>query len=282
MEKFRKVVSLTRAQRVTEGAGVKLNRAVGFGDEYEYDPFLLLDDIHSTEPSDYLAGFPWHPHRGIETVTYLLRGAVEHGDSIGNGGVIETGEVQWMTAGSGIVHQEMPRLTHGEFRGIQLWVNLPAIHKMMKPRYRGIAAADLPVVTNGDGVEVRVIAGVYGDSIGPAQELVRDPTYLDVTLAPGAVFTHPFADGHTVFAYVLEGNGAFGDDHPAGYGNVALFDREGGAFHAEASEDPFRFLVFSGDPLREPIAWRGPIVMNTQEELLTAFRELEKGNFIKS
>lgn len=280
MSRYRRISGLKRPTPVLEGAGVRLHRAVGTGDEYEFDPFLLLDDIHSDNPADYLAGFPWHPHRGIETVTYVLRGTVEHGDSIGNRGAINSGDVQWMTAGSGIVHQEMPQRFSGDFRGLQLWVNLPATHKMMNPRYRGIVADEIPKCVEESGTVVRLLAGSYGECTGPAKDLVRSPTYFDVTLPPGEVFSHPFPADHTVFAYVLEGNGAFGEDTPVGYETVALFG-EGEVFRAEAGADALRFFLFSGEPLREPIAWRGPIVMNTEEELYVAFEELREGTFIK-
>lgn len=280
MSTLRKVATLSRSTPVLEGAGVRLHRAVGNGDEYEFDPFLLLDDIHSSNPSDYIAGFPWHPHRGIETVTYVLRGTVEHGDSIGNRGAINSGDVQWMTAGSGIVHQEMPQRFSGDFRGLQLWVNLPASHKMMAPRYRGLTADEIPACTAENGTVVRVIAGSYGGCVGPAKDLIRSPTYFDIELQPGEVFTHPFPRGHTVFAYVLDGKGAFGEGTPVAYENVCLFG-DGEIFRAEAGSDILRFFLFSGEPLREPIAWRGPIVMNTAEELYTAFEELREGTFIK-
>jgi len=281
MNRIRKLATLSRSQSVIEGAGVRLHRAVGIGDEYQFDPFLLLDDIHSADPADYLLGFPWHPHRGIETVTYVLNGTVEHGDSIGNRGAINSGDVQWMTAGNGIIHQEMPKRTPGVFRGLQLWVNLPRTHKMMEPRYRGLAAAEIPACELPDGTLVRVLAGRFGDCEGPARDLVRAPTYFDLTLPPGQTFTHPFPSGHTVFAYVLEGSGAFGDESAVAHRNVALFG-DGELFRAESGPEGLRFFLFSGEPLREPIAWRGPIVMNTEEELYTAFQELDEGSFIKS
>lgn len=280
MPVLREVVFTGRSHLVSEGAGVLLHRAVGFGDEYEFDPFLLLDDIHSADPADYTPGFPWHPHRGIETVTYVLNGSVEHGDSMGNEGVIASGDIQWMTAGSGVVHQEMPKITPGVFRGLQLWVNLPASGKMTPPRYRSIEAASVPSAPLEGGGEVKIIAGNYAGLEGPAREIVRRPVYLDVILPPGGSFFHDAPPGHTVFAYVLYGSGTMGGSWPVSHANVVLFGKEG-RVEVSASDGGMRFLLFSGEPLKEPIAWRGPIVMNTEAELLTAFDELERGSFLK-
>ena len=264
-----------------EGAGVRLKRVFGHTEVPELDPFLLLDDIHSENPEDYSAGFPWHPHRGIETVTYVLHGDIEHGDSIGNRGTIADGDIQWMTAGSGIVHQEMPQPTRGDMRGLQLWVNLPASMKMMDPRYRDVRADTIPVVTEG-GVRVRVVAGSYMGRSGPLDDLVLNPGYLDVTLSPGALFQHTFEPDHTVFAYTLDGAGhyspASGDY--AGKEEIILYGR-GDRVEIRAGEAGLRFLLISGQPIREPVAWRGPIVMNTEEELYEAFREYRDGTFIK-
>jgi redox-sensitive bicupin YhaK (pirin superfamily) len=265
-----------------EGAGVRLKRAFGHAEAPKLDPFLLLDDIHSENPEDYTAGFPWHPHRGIETVTYVVHGDIEHGDSIGNRGGIGDGDVQWMTAGSGIVHQEMPQPIGGDMRGLQLWVNLPASMKMMDPRYRDIKADTIPVVTQEAGIRVRVVAGNYGRESGPMEDLVQSPTYLDVKLSPGMKFKHGIEPDHTVFAYTLDGSGSFSTE------SGILVDKEhvvlyGSGDHVEiiAGDTGLRFLLISGQPIGEPVAWRGPIVMNTEEELHEAFREYRDGTFIK-
>ena len=279
MTAIREVKKLYTSRPTREGAGVRLKRAVGWGDPHEFDPFLLLDDIHSEDSADYAAGFPWHPHRGIETVTYVLDGVVEHGDSIGNQGAIRSGDVQWMTAGSGIIHQEMPQPMRGDFRGLQLWVNLPSSHKMMGPRYRGIEAAEIPACRLADGAVVRVVAGRFGECQGPAGELIREPVYLDVTLPAGREFRHGLPPNHTVFAYVLTGSGSMGRGGVSAE-NVILLG-PGEETDTRAGDGGLRFLLFSGEPLREPIAWRGPIVMNTEEELDLAFHEYRNGTFIK-
>ena len=283
----------TRSVRATftsrptlEGAGVHLRRAFGFDQVPQFDPFLMLDDFRSDEPEHFLKGFPWHPHRGIETVTYLLRGDVEHADSMGNAGVIGAGCAQWMTAGGGIVHQEMPLGDeHGVIEGFQLWVNLPASEKMMEPRYRGVSADEIPLVAASSGALIRVIAGAVDGVRGPVQGIVTDPEYLDVTLPPGSAFEHATTPGHTVFAYVIAGRACFGDQ-PAqrclGDAAVALFD-DGDRVVARAQGDQAaRFLLVSGRPIGEPVAWGGPIVMNTREELRQAFDELELGTFIRT
>jgi redox-sensitive bicupin YhaK (pirin superfamily) len=282
MKTIREVASLYRSRPTIEGAGVHLKRAVGWGDPYEFDPFLLLDDFHSRNPADYVAGFPWHPHRGIETVTYMLEGVVAHGDSIGNRGEIRSGDVQWMTAGGGIVHQEMPQPHEGDFRGTQLWVNLPRSHKMMEPRYRGIEADQIPECRLENGALVKVIAGRYGECVGPVTDLVLSAEYLDVTLPVRRAFAHPTPPGHTCFAYVLTGEGFVGSGQGAAVSteNVVLFG-PGDSVAARAGADGMRFLLLTGEPLGEPIAWRGPIVMNTEEELDTAWRELREGTFLK-
>jgi len=264
-----------------EGAGVRLRRAFPHGNELNFDPFLLLDDFGSDNPADYLAGFPWHPHRGIETVTYILRGAVEHGDSIGNSGTIGDGDVQWMTAGSGIIHQEMPVRTEGRTRGFQLWVNLPAANKMMAPRYRDVRAKTIPLVKAGRGVEIRLISGNAGGVAGPVQDLVVDIDYMDISLEPGSSWKRDFPPGRNSFIYVISGmagiTGVEGDSGPetlVSLGSSQLLDVRTGPSGA-------RFLLASGAPLHEPVAWGGPIVMNTQEELDLAFGELDKGTFIR-
>jgi hypothetical protein len=282
MDMARKVVTVSRSRPTIEGAGVKLKRAFGYRDVPRFDPFLMLDDFHSDNPEDYMAGFPWHPHRGIETVTYMLGGRVEHGDSMGNKGVIGPGELQWMTAGSGIVHQEMPQKTSGMLAGFQLWVNLPASQKMMDPQYRDIKATDPPVVRRGDGAVIRVIAGEVAKKRGPVRDIVVDPQYLDVALPAGATFEHPIKRGHTAFAYVVEGEGQFDPDpkSKAGPEDLVLFG-DGETASIRSLDRPLRFLLVSGKPISEPVAWGGPIVMNTQKELEIAFEEYENGTFLK-
>ena len=282
MSIVREPVSIFSSIPVMEGAGVRLKRAFGHAEAPKLDPFLLLDDIHSGNPADYTAGFPWHPHRGIETVTYVLHGDVEHGDSIGNRGSIKDGDVQWMTAGSGIVHQEMPQPISGQMRGLQLWVNLPASMKMMDPRYRDIKADTIPVVTQEAGNRVRVVAGSYQGVSGPMKDLVQSPVYLDITLAPGTRFSHSFEPDHTVFAYTLDGTGNFSPNgrKPVRDENVILYG-PGDVVEITAGKSGLRFLLISGQPIGEQVAWRGPIVMNTEEELSQAFQEYRDGTFIK-
>jgi quercetin 2,3-dioxygenase len=301
MSESRRIRSVVTSRPTIEGAGVHLNRAIGFQDAGVYDPFLLLDDFRSDTPEHYLKGFPWHPHRGIETITYVLAGGVEHGDSLGNTGVIASGDVQWMTAGSGIIHQEMPKGdARNSISGFQLWANLPAADKMMDPRYRGLTAAEIPEVKQANGTTIRIIAGTVEGTSGPVRDVVTGPEYLDVTVPAGAAFTHPTPRGHTVFAYVIAGSGVFCGQHdPFSYerrgasyfemerrtqvGNrrLVLFG-DGDQVTIGAEEEPVRVLLISGKPIGEPIAWYGPIVMNTQEELRTAFEELERGTFIKT
>jgi redox-sensitive bicupin YhaK (pirin superfamily) len=278
----RVVRRIVRSNPVVEGAGVHLQRVFTYHQAPELDPFLLLDDFHSSEPSQYLAGFPWHPHRGIETITYVLEGEVEHGDSMGNQGVIQAGGVQWMTAGSGIVHQEMPRgRADGLLWGFQLWANLPASHKMMDPRYQELAAEQVPEVAVDHGVRMRVVCGHANGVEGPVRDVVTDPQYLDVTVPAGARLAHAVQDGYTAFAYVVEGDGLFGvADAPAAAGSLVVFAPEGECLRVRADAG-VRFLLVSGRPLREPVAWRGPIVMNTQEELRIAFDEYQRGTFLK-
>lgn len=280
----RRIRRVHKSRATLEGAGVRLHRAIGDGAPQEFDPFLLLDDFRSDEPSEYVKGFPWHPHRGMETITYVLRGEVEHGDSLGNLGVISAGDVQWMSAGSGIIHQEMPKgEVGGAMYGFQLWANLPAASKMTEPRYRGISASEIPEVTDAGGAIVKIIAGAVGGVTGPVRDVVTRPEYLDVTIPPGASFTHPTPRGHTVFAYVFEGQGVFDDKGASPIGNHSLveFDDGDSVTAAAAEREPLRFLLVSGKPIGEPIAWQGPIVMNTQEELDTAFAELEANTFVK-
>ncbi len=264
-----------------EGAGVRLRRAFGFGSERSFDPFLMLDDFRADDPADFDAGFPWHPHRGIETITYVLRGDVEHADSLGNSGVIGSGDVQWMTAGSGIVHQEMPKGDGGHMWGFQLWANLPAAEKMTEPRYRGLTGVDIPEVRREDiGTCVRVIAGEVDGVRGPVEGIVIDPQYLDVTVRPGCTFEHGIEPGHTAFAYAIEGGGEFAPEADLVNRQVVLYT-DGDSVRVRAGDTGVRFLLLSGRPLREPIAWGGPIVMNTHEQLREAFAEYRDGTFIK-
>ena len=284
-----------------EGAGVRLKRAFGFHEVPQLDPFLLLDCFHSDHRDDYVRGFPWHPHRGIETITYVLDGDVEHQDSLGNRGVIRPGDVQWMTAGSGIIHQEMPKgSAKGRMWGFQLWANLPRAHKMMDPRYREVTSTQIPSVKTAEGATVRIICGAMGDVHGPVREIVTDPEYLDVSLPAGKTFTHAVKPGYTVFAYVVEGEAHFDpgrnpfdreaigenyfDMQPScvcGEGTIALYAPAGDTVLVTTEKQPVRFLLVSGKPLKEPVAWYGPIVMNTKAELQTAFQEFQAGTFIK-
>jgi redox-sensitive bicupin YhaK (pirin superfamily) len=298
---IRAVKRIIESRPTTEGAGVKLRRAFGFGDTEEFDPFLLFDDFRNDRPQEYLAGFPWHPHRGIETITYVLAGEVEHGDSLGNRGTLGAGDIQWMTAGRGIIHQEMPKGdARGRMHGFQLWANLPAALKMTAPRYQDVTGADIPEITDDDGTRVRVICGEFWGRKGPVDGIAADPRYLDVWIPAGQRRTLPVETSRHAFAYVFEGAGAFRDasapqgvltdttgeldDHPvrhqAGDRSLVLFDR-GDAITVQAGDAGLRFLLVSGTPLEEPVAWHGPIVMNTESELRQAFAELRQGTFIK-
>jgi redox-sensitive bicupin YhaK (pirin superfamily) len=279
----RTIKRLSVSRPTLEGAGVHLKRAFGFGDPHLFDPFLLLDDFRGDDPSDYSRGFPWHPHRGIETITYVLTGDVEHGDSLGNAGVIGAGDVQWMTAGSGIVHQEMPQGDAlGRMYGFQLWANLPASQKMMDPRYREVKSADIPEVTLEGGVKVRVISGEAGGIRGPVRDIVIEPDYLDITLPAGVKHAFPMQASHTAFAYIFEGAGIIpaSPGEELENGSLILFG-EGDEIQIRAGDTGMRLLLISGKPLHEPIAWYGPIVMNTDAELELAFKEYREGTFIK-
>ena len=284
MSVLRKSLRTTRSQPVIEGAGVHLKRAFGHGEAPDFDPFLLLDDFRSSRPDHYLKGFPWHPHRGMETITYMLDGSVAHGDSMGNAGTIGPGDVQWMTAGSGIVHQEMPRGdATGKMGGFQLWANLPASHKMMAPRYQEIPAHQIPEILLDGGIRVRVVCGRVGDAKGPVTDIVIDPQYLDVSMPPRTRFSHSVTPGYTVIAYVVAGRGIFAETVGAqalGNGSLVAFE-DGDRIAAATAGDAFRFLLISGKPIGEPVAWQGPIVMNTRVELALAFREYRGGSFIK-
>ncbi len=269
-----------KSKPVIEGAGVHLKRAFGFAEVPEFDPFLMLDDFRSDNPEHFIKGFPWHPHRGIETITYVLKGDVEHGDSMGNKGVISSGDVQWMTAGSGIIHQEMPKGDdRGSMYGFQLWANLPASQKMMAPRYRGITASQMPEVELEGGVRIKIIAGTVAGVTGPVKDIVIQPQYLDCTVPKGESYSHSTNPDHTAFIYVIGGAGVV---NGAGVANRTLILLDtGDQFSIEARESSIRFLLLTGKPLKEPIAWHGPIVMNTQAELEIAFREYQEGTFVK-
>jgi len=297
---LRPIKQIIQPKPTIEGAGVKLQRAFGFGKTEEFDPFLLLDDFRNDNPEDYLAGFPWHPHRGIETITYVLAGSVEHGDSLGNKGKMTAGDVQWMTAGSGIMHQEMPRGdAEGRMHGFQLWANLPSALKMTDPRYQDIPSSAIPEVVDDDGVRVRVICGEFWGKRGPVEGVAADPQYLDVYVPPGQRKRLKVETTRNAFAYVFAGSGAFGDasdpravlteqvakpfappEYDVSNHSLALFDR-GDEVAVEAGPEGIRFLLVSGKPIEEPVAWYGPIVMNTQAELRQAMAELRDGNFIK-
>jgi quercetin 2,3-dioxygenase len=298
---IRPVKRIVQAKPTLEGAGVRLRRAFGFGDTTDFDPFLLLDDFRNEHPEDYLKGFPWHPHRGIETITYILAGNVSHGDSLGNSGVLGAGDVQWMTAGSGILHQEMP---HGDptgrMHGFQLWANLPSSLKMTPPRYQDVKSKEIPVETDNDGTSVRIITGEFWGKRGPVDGIAAEPIYVDVSVPAGKLKTLKVDTSRHAFAYVFEGSGSFRDasdpmavrtenTDPTGASSVGvaenrslvLFDT-GDEVTVQAGDAGIRFLLISGQPLLEPVAWGGPIVMNTEEELRQAFAELHNGTFIKA
>jgi redox-sensitive bicupin YhaK (pirin superfamily) len=278
---MKKVLESISIKETLEGAGVKLHRGFGYFEVPKFDPFLLFDDFSGNNPSDYLAGFPWHPHRGIETVTYILDGDVRHKDSIGNAGVIGKGDIQWMTAGSGIIHEEMPEGTGG-IKGFQLWVNLPKSHKMMQPRYQDIAAKNVPETISQHGARVRVVAGVEGDVRGPVEDVIMSPTYIDVTLVGGGRYSRLLTEGHTAFVYIFDGalRLSGGDGGTYSKGHILLLEKEGDRLEVTASSHGARFLLVSGAPIGEPVSWRGPIVMNTDEEIRQAFSELREGTFL--
>jgi hypothetical protein len=297
---IRPVKSVSPSRPTIEGAGVTLRRAFGFGDTTDYDPFLLFDDFRNDNPDEYLAGFPWHPHRGIETITYVLAGTVEHGDSLGNRGRLGAGDVQWMTAGSGILHQEMPQGDQqGRMHGFQLWANLPSSLKMTSPRYQDVSGKDVPEVVDDDGTRVRVVCGTFWGKTGPVDGVAADPRYLDVFVPPGVRKSLPVEMSRHAFAYVFDGAGRFrdasepravrtdvigrdGDTEADTIGNrsLVLFD-SGDEVVVQAGEEGIRFLLVSGKPIEEPVAWYGPIVMNTRAELQQAFNELQRGTFIR-
>jgi quercetin 2,3-dioxygenase len=270
------------AYETIEGAGVRLHRAIGYEEVPLFDPFLLFDDFRAKKPEDYLSGFPWHPHRGIETVTYMLEGIVAHGDSMGNAGTIGAGDIQWMTAGSGIIHQEMPKPVDGHMGGFQLWVNLPRANKMMKPRYQEIKSAQVPVISPQEQVSIRVICGNIGGTNGPVTGIIADPQYLDVTIGAETEYIHPVKKGYAAAAYVIGGAGTFDQKSDTKEKNRAmLLFSDGDEVHIRSSGEGLRFLFIAGKPIQEPVAWEGPIVMNSQDELREAFREYREGTFIR-
>ncbi|MFK7791544.1 MAG: pirin family protein [Devosiaceae bacterium] len=298
---FRPVISESQAQPTMEGAGVHLHRVFGFGDTSLTDPFLMMDDFRNDEPSHYIKGFPWHPHRGIETITYVLEGEVEHGDSLGNTGTLGAGSVQWMTAGSGIMHQEMPKgNAKGQMHGFQLWANLPSSLKMTSPRYQDIAGSDVEEIIDDDGTRVKIIIGKFWGKKGPVDGIAADPLFLDISMPPNTKKSFPVETYASTFAYIFGGTGTFRDaSNPMGIkvekefqgeelnirdlsGNRTLvhFDT-GNEIVARSGPDGMRFLLVSGQPIKEPVAWHGPIVMNTREELMQAVQDLQTGNFIK-
>lgn len=280
MKNERTVRETLQGAPTLEGAGVHLRRIFGHAEVPRFDPFLMLDDFRSDTPDHYEKGFPWHPHRGIETITYVLKGEVAHGDSLGNKGVISAGDIQWMTAGSGIIHQEMPQGdAEGAMHGFQLWANLPAAQKMMAPRYNGISAARIPEIALAEGVRIKVIAGTVGSVRGPMADIVIDPEFLDASVPAGVVYRHRTAPEYTALIYVIGGSGQTGYTVIAD-GTLVHFG-PGPSFSVEAGENGIRFLILTGNPLGEPVAWGGPIVMNTQEELDTAFAEYRQGTFIQ-
>lgn len=276
----RAIREIFKGQAVSEGAGVKLHRVFGSSQAQLFDPFLMLDDFRSDRPEDFIKGFPWHPHRGIETITYVLKGDVEHGDSLGNTGVISSGDIQWMTAGSGIIHQEMPRGDgQGAMHGFQLWANLPAKDKMVHPRYRGITAKEIPEKVLDNGTTVKIIAGTSAGTVGPVTGIVIDPEFMDCVVPAGKEFIHSTKQGHTAFVYIIGGQGSV---NGIGIENrdLVLF-ADGDELALTAGGTPLRFLLLTGKPLNEPIAWGGPIVMNSEEELALAFHEYQNGTFLK-
>ena len=278
----RSIRKVFKSKPTIEGAGVHLKRAFGFTEVPLFDPFLLLDDFRSNSPADYIQGFPWHPHRGIETITYMLDGNVKHGDSMGHNGVISAGAVQWMTAGSGIIHQEMPfGDQNGKMGGFQLWANLPASQKMNPPRYRDITPELIPKLRLDNGVEIRIICGNIAETKGPVNDIAIDPQYLDITVPPGISYNHQILSGFNAFAYIIGGQGAFGNKDESYNNETLILFGDGDTITVTTEDNPVRFLLISGKPLNEPIAWQGPIVMNTQAELSRAFREYQNGTFIK-
>ena len=297
---LRPVKKITESRPTMEGAGVRLRRAFGFGRTNEFDPFLLFDDFRNERPEDYIKGFPWHPHRGIETITYVLSGSVSHGDSLGNQGTLGAGDVQWMTAGKGILHQEMPKgNTQGQMHGFQLWANLPSQLKMTQPRYQDVESKDIPEITDDDGTHVRIVCGEFWGKRGPVDGIAADPQYLDITVPAGKSKRFKVDRARNVFAYVFDGDGKFKDSsdplpiktermtdtfeeivtYDVGNRSLVLFN-PGDEIVVQAGDAGMRFLMVSGQPIQEPVAWYGPIVMNTEAELQQAFKDLQDGTFI--
>lgn len=281
MEKYRKVEKVLTGKTSYDGAGVKLNRIFGFYEKAMFDPFLLLDFFGSDKPEDFISGFPWHPHRGIETVTYMLKGYVEHSDSIGNSGVIEKGDVQWMNAGSGIIHQEMPKSDSKRMYGFQLWVNLPATHKLSKPGYQEIKAKDIPEVVLENKVKVKIIAGEFMGICGPVRDIVANPSYFDISIPLKEEMIFETKADYTVFAFIYEGELYFDDLQNSIKTGECIFFGKGTQIKFKTANNSAKFLLVSGKPLKEPIAWQGPIVMNTREELKQAFDEYNAGTFVR-
>ena len=298
---IREIKKIFKSKPTVEGAGVHLRRGFGYHHVPLFDPFLMFDDFRSDTPQHYLPGFPWHPHRGIETITYMLEGYAEHGDSMGHKGVIGSGDVQWMTAGSGVIHQEMPKGDDkGRMGGFQLWANLPAKQKMMDPRYRNISKDSIPEIRQHDGTIIKIISGSVDGVQGPVKDIVIDPEYLDVSIPENSIFSHSVKPDYTVFAYIIEGAGYFDQANNSipyeiegenyfdfkresliGSEYIVLYNK-GDEIRITTKDIPLRFLLISGKPLKEPVAWYGPIVMNTQDELQKAFEEFENGTFIKT
>ncbi|MDP3387833.1 MAG: pirin family protein [Eubacteriales bacterium] len=278
--KIKKILRIVKARPTSDGAGVKLRRVFGYNEIPDFDPFLLFDHFGSDNPDDYMAGFPWHPHRGIETVTYMLKGSVEHGDSMGNAGIIETGDVQWMTAGNGIIHQEMPQGGTDGMAGFQLWVNLPASEKMMDPRYREVKSKEIPEVYLKNGIMVKVLAGKFMDATGPVQDLIVECNYFDVSLKKGSVFKYNVIDNKKVILYVYEGSIFMPEDEKEVESHHAVILGEGNLVEIAGKSDA-KVLLFSGEPINEPIHWGGPIVMSTKEDLRQAFDDYNNGTFIR-
>lgn len=286
MNTARAIKNSSTSVSTTEGAGVSLKRAFGYFEAPLFDPFLLLDDFRATREERFIKGFPWHPHRGIETITYVLQGDVEHGDSLGNKGTISSGDVQWMTAGSGIIHQEMPKGDgKGVMLGFQLWLNLSSKDKMCQPKYRDINSSDIPTIQPENGVEIKVICGTVHNTVGPINDLSTNPIYLDISLKPNTSYTLKTEHNHMAACYIFEGHSSFckkvGPEYTMYSDETLLLFEKGDYIEITTVEKPVRFLFISGEPLKEPISWRGPIVMNSDEEITQAFAELDEGTFIK-
>jgi redox-sensitive bicupin YhaK (pirin superfamily) len=282
MKTTRKIAETSTSIPAMEGAGVQLRRAFGFERPERYDPFLMFDDLRAESREQFIKGFPWHPHRGIETISYVLRGDVEHRDSLGNKGTISDGEVQWMTAGSGIIHQEMPKGSpEGTLQGFQLWLNLPAKDKMCAPRYRDISADDIKVISLENGVSIKIICGELGEETGPVKDIAVEAAYLDITVPKDCIYNHPVQKEFTAIAYVIDGAAQFEEGGASLCNRSVLLFTDGDQIRIKTENENVRFLLMTGKPLKEPIAWQGPIVMNTHEELQQAFEEYQNGTFLR-